>query len=106
MRERVWAAAHVELSAITLDTDTTVHTLFGQQIGARKGYNPRHRDKPSYQPILTFLAETREYAGGELRKGDRPVFGTPKPLFRISTTARAALHAIPVSTYRRMGSRS
>src|SRR5258707_1232071 len=24
------------------------------------------------EPILTFLAETREYVGGELRKGDRP----------------------------------
>src|SRR6202030_997955 len=40
--------------------------------GARKGYNPKHRGKKSYQPILTFLAETREYVGGELRKGDRP----------------------------------
>jgi hypothetical protein len=41
-------------------------------MGARKGYNPQHRGKKSYQPILTFLAETREYVGGELRKGDRP----------------------------------
>jgi hypothetical protein len=41
-------------------------------MGARKGYNPKHRGKKSYQPILTFLAETREYVGGELRKGDRP----------------------------------
>src|SRR5438132_11270744 len=41
-------------------------------MGARKGYNPKHRGKKSYQPILTFLAETREYLGGELRKGDRP----------------------------------
>jgi hypothetical protein len=42
-----------------LDTDTTVHTLFGHQRGARKGYNPQHRGKKSYQPILSFLAETR-----------------------------------------------
>jgi hypothetical protein len=28
--------------------------------------------KKSYQPILTFLAETREYVGGELHNGDRP----------------------------------
>lgn len=72
MRERVWAAANVQLTEVTLDTDTTVHTLFGQQMGARKGYNPKHRGKLSYQPILTFLAETREYLGGELRSGDRP----------------------------------
>ena len=72
MRQRVWAAAHVELSAVTLDTDTTVHTLFGHQMGGRKSYNPKNRGKKSYQPILTFLAETREYVAGELRNGDRP----------------------------------
>ncbi len=72
MRERVWEAAHVDLAAVTLDTDTTVHTLFGHQMGGRKGYNPKNKGKKSYQPILTFLAETREYISGELRKGDRP----------------------------------
>ena len=72
MRQRVWEAAHVRLKSVTLDTDTTVHTLFGQQMGARKGYNPQHKGKKSYQPILTFLAETREYVMGELHNGDRP----------------------------------
>jgi Transposase DDE domain group 1 len=72
MRARVWEAAHVQLAAVTLDTDTTVHTLFGDQMGGRKGYNPKNKGKKSYQPILTFLAETREYIGGELRNGDRP----------------------------------
>jgi len=72
MRQRVWEAAHVDLKTITLDTDTTVHTLFGHQMGGRKSYNPKNRGKKSYQPILTFLAETREYIGGELRNGDRP----------------------------------
>jgi hypothetical protein len=72
MRERVWQAANVGLRAVTLDTDTTVHTLFGHQMGGRKGYNPKNKGKKSYQPILTFLAETREYVGGELHNGDRP----------------------------------
>jgi hypothetical protein len=72
MRERVWAAAKVQLDSITVDTDTTVHTLFGNQMGARKGYNPKHKGKKSYQPILSFIAETREYAAGALRTGDRP----------------------------------
>ena len=72
MRERVWEAANVQLAAVTLDTDTTVHTLFGHQMGGRKSYNPKNRGKKSYQPILTFLSETREYIGGELRNGDRP----------------------------------
>lgn len=72
MRERVWEAAHVRLPAVTLDTDTTVHTLFGHQMGGRKSYNPKNKGKKSYQPILTFLAETREFISGELRNGDRP----------------------------------
>jgi len=72
MRQRVWDAAHVRLTEVTLDTDTTVHTVYGQQMGARKGYNPRHKGKKSFQPILTFIAETQEYLGGELRHGDRP----------------------------------
>jgi hypothetical protein len=64
--------SNVRLSSITLDTDTTVHTLYGRQMGGRKSYNPKNRGKKSYQPILTFLAETREYIWGELRNGDRP----------------------------------
>ena len=72
MRQRVWVAANVQLHSITLDTDTTVHTLYGNQMGGRKGYNPKNKGKKSYQPILTFLAETREYISGELRNGDRP----------------------------------
>jgi hypothetical protein len=72
LRERAWAAAGVQLRTVTLDTDTTVHTLYGQQFGARKSYNPKNRGKKSYQPILTFLAETREFIAGQLRNGDRP----------------------------------
>src|SRR6266852_3312597 len=72
MRERVWAAANVKLEVVTIDTDTTVHTLYGQQMGGRKGYNPKNKGKKSYQPMLTFIAETREYIWGELRNGDRP----------------------------------
>src|SRR5213594_4179673 len=72
MRQRVWQAANVGLKAVTLDTDTTVHTLYGNQMGARKSYNPKNKGKKSYQPILTFIAETREYLWGELHNGDRP----------------------------------
>jgi len=47
MRERVWAAANVKLDAVTIDTDTTVHTLYGHQMGGRKGYNPKNKGKHS-----------------------------------------------------------
>ncbi len=47
MRERVWAAANVQVAEVTVDTDTTVHTLFGNQMGARKSYNPKNKGKKS-----------------------------------------------------------
>ena len=72
MRERVREAANLQLEKVTIDTDTSVHTLFGHQMGARKGYKPKNRGKKSYQPILSFIAETREIAAGELRTGYRP----------------------------------
>ena len=45
MRERVWQAAHIQVATVTLDTDTTVHTLFGNQMGGRKSYNPKNKGK-------------------------------------------------------------
>ena len=92
LRERVWAAAHVKLETVTLDTDTTVHTLYGRQMGGRKSYNPKNKGKRSYQPILTFLAETREYLMGGLRKR-RPAHGptrSPPTSRALSGLCRAA----------------
>src|SRR5262249_59196869 len=43
MRQRVWEEANVRLSAVVLDTETTVHTLFGGQVGAGEGSNPRKK---------------------------------------------------------------
>jgi Transposase DDE domain group 1 len=101
MRQRVWEAARVSLKSVTLDTDTTVHTLFGHQRGARKGYNPQHRGKKSYQPILSFLAETREYVMGELHNGDRP---SGAQIARHLDGARAALPAGVETVYARADS--
>lgn len=88
MRARVWEAANVKLEVVTIDTDTTVHTLYGQQMGGRKSYNPKNKGKKSYQPMLTFIAETREYLWGELRNGDRP---TGKQIGDHLRNAHAAL---------------
>ena len=90
MRERVWAAANVGLHTVTLDTDTTVHTLYGNQMGGRKSYNPKNKGKKSYQPMLTFIAETREYLWGGLRNGDRP---SGKEIARHISEAVGALPA-------------
>ncbi|MBM3748429.1 MAG: IS1380 family transposase [Acidobacteria bacterium] len=101
MRQRVWEAAHVQLTEVTLDTDTTVHTLFGQQMGGRKSYNPKNRGKKSYQPILTFLAETKEYVAGALRTGDRP---SGKEIAAHLDGAYAALPATVKTVYARADS--
>jgi hypothetical protein len=95
LRERVWAAAQVQLATVTVDTDTTVHTLYGQQFGARKSYNPKNRGKKSYQPILSFIAETREFVGGQLRNGDRP---TGK---QIAAHLREVFAGLPATGVRR-----
>jgi hypothetical protein len=94
LRARVWAASHVRLTTVTLDTDTTVHTVYGQKMGARKSYNPKNKGKKSYQPILTFLAETREYVYGELHNGDRPT-GT-----QIAAHLTQAFRALPAADRR------
>jgi hypothetical protein len=95
MRQRVWEAANVKLTSVTFDTDTTVHTVYGKQMGAKKSYNPKNKGKKSFQPILTFLAETREFVGGELRNGDRPT-GTQiaKHLEYVMTTVPKSVKVI------------
>ena len=87
MRERVWQAANVRLETATLDTDTTVQTVYGKKMGARKSYNPKNKGKLSYQPILTFIAETREYLYGQLHNGHRPDGKEIKEHIRQAITA-------------------
>jgi hypothetical protein len=101
MRERVWEAANIGLTEATLDTDTTVHTLFGNQMGARKSYNPKNKGKKSYQPILTFLAETKEYVAGALRTGGRP---SGQEIAQHLESAFAALPATVKTVYARADS--
>jgi hypothetical protein len=48
MRQRVWEAAHVELKEVTLDTDTTVHTVYG-----RRKMGVLHRCKLALNVVLT-----------------------------------------------------
>lgn len=50
--------------------DSVVLTLYGQQQGARKGYNPRKKGRLSYHPILCFEAHGPEFWHGSLRPGD------------------------------------
>jgi hypothetical protein len=50
LRERVWAAAHVGLTSITLDTDTTVPTLYGRQMGRARGITRKIKARKAISP--------------------------------------------------------
>jgi len=102
MREAVWAAGNIALGAVTIDTDTTVHTVYGKKkMGARKSYNPRNKGKKSYQPIMSYIAETKEFLAGELRNGDKP---TGKQIARHLDEAFQSLPSCVVKLYARADS--
>jgi len=68
MRSQVWN--RIDLSDITIDLDSTVKVLYGNQQGAKKGYNPDSRGKKSYHPLLVFNSNVKELLLGQLRSGD------------------------------------
>src|SRR5207237_3862577 len=57
-------------SQLELHLDSVVLTLYGKQQGARKGYNPKKKGRPSYHPILCFEGHGQEFWHGSLRPGD------------------------------------
>ena len=69
LRERAWQLCDLHYAQIRINIDTTVKTVYGNQQGARKGHNAKHRGKQGLRPILCFIEETREYLLGKLRKG-------------------------------------
>lgn len=57
------------MTTMWIDLDSTVVTVFGLQEGAEKGYNPEHKGRLSYHPLLAFCAHTKEILQGWLRCG-------------------------------------
>lgn len=47
------------LDTITLDADSTVKPVYGNQQGAAKGYNPTKKNGMSYHPLLVFVSEMK-----------------------------------------------
>jgi len=58
------------LSSHWLDCDSTVRTLYGNQEGAIRGYNPGHRGKKSYHPLLITEAHHGDCLAEILRPGN------------------------------------
>jgi len=57
-------------SSYWLDFDSTARTLYGNQEGAVRGYNPHHPGKKSYHPLICTEAHFQDCLGGELRYGN------------------------------------
>lgn len=57
-------------TSLTFHLDSVVLTLYGKQQGARLGYNPKAKGRPSYHPILCFEDHGQEFWHGSLRPGD------------------------------------
>jgi hypothetical protein len=69
LRERLWQLCGFTFYRVRVNIDATVKTVYGNQQGARKGHNPKHRGKEGLRPLLAFIEETREYLIGKLRPG-------------------------------------
>lgn len=59
-----------KLSEITLDVDSTVFSVFGQQENAKVGYNPTKKGAKSYHPLLAFVSELQMLFHTEFRPGN------------------------------------
>jgi hypothetical protein len=69
-------------SRLILDLDSTVVTVYGRQEGAEVGYNPRHRGKRSYQPLLGVEANSAHLCAARLQPGNIDPHSGTVELFR------------------------
>jgi hypothetical protein len=57
-------------TSLEFHLDSVVLTLYGKQQGARIGYNPKAKGRPSYHPLLCFEGHGQEFWHASLRPGD------------------------------------
>jgi Transposase DDE domain group 1 len=65
-----WFFQSLNIDYFTLDIDSTIMTRYGDQEGAKKGYNPSKKGRKSHHPIIAFVNEVRLVANFWLRSGD------------------------------------
>lgn len=65
-----WFFKQITLDNYTLDIDSTIMTRYGNQEGAKKGYNPKKRGRNSHHPLIAFVAEVRMAVNFWLRSGN------------------------------------
>ena len=57
-----WFFQNLQMNYFTLDIDSSVITRYGEQEGAKKGYNPKKRGRKSHHPIIAFVNDVRMVA--------------------------------------------
>lgn len=65
-----WIFDNLNFDNFTLDIDSSVMTRYGEQEGARKGYNPNKRGRASHHPLIAFIADVKLVANMWLRSGN------------------------------------
>lgn len=61
--------AESRLKEITIDCDSTVQTVYGNQQGAAKGYNSVKKGAKSYHSLLAFISEIKIVVNNRFRTG-------------------------------------
>ena len=61
---------HIDVGALTIDLDSTVITRYGNQEGAKKGYNPKKMGRNSHHPLIAFIDQTKMVANAWMRSGN------------------------------------
>jgi len=67
---------------MVLDLDGTVLTVYGRQEGAKIGFNPKKRGRPSYLSLLCFEGQTADVWAGSYHPGNTHVSSVVQPLLR------------------------
>ncbi|CAG0943285.1 hypothetical protein BROC_02222 [Candidatus Brocadiaceae bacterium] len=57
------------LDVLWVDVDSTVDGVYGNQGGAKSGYNPKKKGHNSYHPLMAFISETKEVLHSWFRCG-------------------------------------
>lgn len=65
-----WFFQTLNINYFTLDIDSSVITRYGEQQGAKKGYNPKKKGRKSHHPIIAFVNDIKMVANFWLRSGD------------------------------------
>ena len=64
------AIEKIKPESITLDVDSTEKSVYGNQQGATKGFNPHKKGAKSYHPLLAFFSERKVVVNSWFRSGN------------------------------------